>query len=136
MPELLPFDNAHLDGVVNLCTAEGWPSFAADRERAFRVLTAPGVTTVVAVDRDRVVGFAQMLSDGELQAYLANVAVDHDRRGLGIGHALVTTALRLAGGERVDLLSEESAIPFYANFPHIRKPGFRLYPFYVEGEQK
>jgi ribosomal protein S18 acetylase RimI-like enzyme len=134
MQELVPFVKAHLDGVIELCTAEGWPSFAADHARALRVLTAPGVTTVVAVDGERVVGFAQMLSDGELQAYLANVAVHRDRRGLGIGRALVSTALQLAGGERVDLLSEEEAVPFYTAFPHFRKNGFRLYPLHV-GEE-
>ena len=65
-----------LDGVLRLCEAEGWPSFPADPERASRVLTAPGVTTVVAVDDQRVVGFAQLFNDGELQAFLANIAVD------------------------------------------------------------
>ncbi len=128
MPELVRFRHVHLGGVIDLCTAEGWPSFAADRARALRVLTASGVTTMVAIEEERVVGFAQMLSDGELQAYLANVAVERDRRGLGIGRALVMAALQIAGGERIDLLSEEEAVPFYEAFPHIRKPGFRLYP--------
>ncbi len=119
-----------LDGVLRLCEAEGWPSFPADPERASRVLTAPGVTTVVAVDDQRVVGFAQLFSDGELQAFLANIAVDVRTRGEGLGRALVMEALRLAGGQRVDLLSEDDAAAFYESFPHFRKPGYRLYPFH------
>jgi predicted N-acetyltransferase YhbS len=96
---------------------------------------APGVTTVVATEGDLVLGFAEVLSDGELQAYLANVAVDRTRRAEGIGRQLVTETLRLAGGERIDLLSEDGATDFYRRFPNFEKPGFRLYPFYKrEGE--
>lgn len=94
------------------------------------MLTAPGVTTVVAIDSGFVVGFAELFSDGELQAFLANVAVDVTRRGEGLGRRLVTAALQRAGGERIDLLSEDSSADFYRAFPHFEKPGFRLYPFY------
>lgn len=120
----------HRDGVVALCAAEGWPSFPEDPERAHRALTAPGVTTVVAVEDGAVAGFAQLLSDGEIQAYLALLAVDPAYRLRGIARALVTEALRLAGGIRIDLLAEEGATGFYEALPHRRKPGFRIYPQY------
>ena len=132
MSELRRFRPEDLDGVLRLCEAEGWPSFPEDPARASRVLSAPGVTTVVAVDDGRVVGFAELFSDGELQAFLANVAVDEQERGKGLGRALVMEALRLAGGQRVDLLSEDDAAPFYESFPHFRKPGYRLYPFHTD----
>ncbi|MCY1140223.1 hypothetical protein OWR29_19665 [Actinoplanes sp. Pm04-4] len=51
-------------------------------------------------------------------------------RRTGVARNLVTEALRQAGGERVDLLSEDAAAPFYRSFPHFEKPGFRLYPFH------
>ena len=57
-----------LSGILRLCEAENWPSFPEDPPRANRALTAPGVTTVVAVEADQVIGFAQMQSDGEVQA--------------------------------------------------------------------
>lgn len=133
MFEIRPFTREHLDGVIRLCVAEGWPSFAEDPERAVRVMTAPGVTTMVALDGDEVVGFAQMLSDGEIQAFLASIAVAERCRGSGIGRSLVDQALRRAGGQRVDLLSEEGAVGFYDSFPHFRKPGYRLYPFHLDG---
>jgi ribosomal protein S18 acetylase RimI-like enzyme len=132
--DIVPFVEEHLDGVIRLCVAEGWPSFPEDPERAIRVLTAPGVTTVVAVDNRQVVGFAELFSDGELQAFLANVAVDERFRGRGTGRALVMEALRCAGGERIDLLSEDDAVGFYRSFPNFQKPGFRLYPFHRHGE--
>lgn len=132
MDEICRFAREHLDVVLSLCEAEGWPSFPEDPERAMRVLTAPGVTTVVAIENDQVVGFAQVLSDGEIQAFLANLAVAHGERKKGIGRALVIEALRLAGGHRVDLLSEEGATAFYSSFPHFQKPGYRLYPFHED----
>ena len=132
MAEVRRFEERDLPGVLRLCVAEGWPSLPQDPARAMRVLTAPGVTTVVADDGDGVIGFAQMFSDGEIQAFLTSIAVDAGARGRGIGRALVDEALRLAGGDRIDLLSEDDATGFYESFPHRRKPGFRLYPFYEE----
>ena len=134
--EIVPFIEEHLDGVIRLCNAEGWPSFPGDPERAIRVLTAPGVTTVIALDDGEIVGFAELFSDGELQAFLANLAVDKRFRGRGTGRALVAEALRLAGGERIDLLSEDEAAGFYESFPNFKKPGFRLYPFHRQGESQ
>jgi ribosomal protein S18 acetylase RimI-like enzyme len=131
--EVRLFAPSDLDGVLRLCVAEGWPSFPSDPDRALRVLAAPGVTTVVAIDDGLVVGFAELFSDGELQAYLSNVAVDATRRGEGVGRRLVTEALQRAGGERIDLLSEDSSADFYRAFPHFEKLGFRLYPFHHDG---
>lgn len=133
MAEVRRYRPADLGAVLALCGAEGWPSLPADPERATRALTAPGVTTVVAVDKDGVIGFAQLLSDGEIQAFLANLVVDRRFRGRGIGRSLLDEALRLAGGERIDLLSEEDAVGFYERLVHRRKPGFRLYPFHRPG---
>ncbi|MGH8980373.1 MAG: GNAT family N-acetyltransferase [Acidimicrobiales bacterium] len=128
MVEVVPFGAEHLDGVLELASAEGWPSLPTDPARALRVLTAPGVTTVVARDERRVVGFAEMLCDGEIQAYLALLVVAADRRGEGIGRLLTRSATERAGGSRVDLLSETESAGFYERFVHQRLPGFRIYP--------
>jgi ribosomal protein S18 acetylase RimI-like enzyme len=88
-----------LPGILRLCEAEHWPSFPQDPPRANRALTAPGVTTMVAIDDDRVIGFAQMQSDGEVQAHLSLMAVDNDYRGRGIARQLIGVALLQAGGQ-------------------------------------
>jgi ribosomal protein S18 acetylase RimI-like enzyme len=124
--ELVPFVAEHLPGIIAICEAEGWPSLPADAERAHRVLTNPGVTTVVAVDADEVVGFIYMLSDGELQAFIPSMAVRASHRRQGIGRQLIEEAFRRAGGQWVDLLSD--ADDFYAALPHKRWSGFRIYP--------
>jgi GNAT superfamily N-acetyltransferase len=99
MFQVTPYDHTHLGGVLALCTAEGWMALASDPDRAHRVLTAPGVTTAVALgDGHGVLGFAQLLSDGELQTYLANLLVSPSRRGEGIGRSLLEDVFRRAGG--------------------------------------
>jgi predicted N-acetyltransferase YhbS len=135
MFEVTGYGRAHLPGVLALCTAEGWLSLPADPQRANRVLSAPGVTTVVAVAAQTgdVVGFAELLSDGELQSYLANLLVGVSWRGRGVARVLVAEALRQAGGERVDLLSEDAAVGFYQALNHREKRGFRLYPPFTPG---
>jgi ribosomal protein S18 acetylase RimI-like enzyme len=124
--DLRPFAPQDLDEVLDLCRAEGWPSLPADPARAGRLLTNQGVTTYVADDEGTVVGIASVLSDGELQAYLATVVVATGHRRRGLGRRLVEAAFSACGAERLDLLS--TADPFYETFVHARWPGFRIYP--------
>jgi GNAT superfamily N-acetyltransferase len=45
--------------------------------------------TVVAVEQERIVGFARALFDGASNGYISTVAVAGDRHGQGIGRELV-----------------------------------------------
>ena len=94
---------------------------------ADRALTAPGVTVVVSLDGDRLVGFAYMLSDGEIQAHLANITVASSHRRRGIARRLISDALQRAGGVRVDLITD-TAEAFYESLHHKRSSGYRIYP--------
>ena len=124
-----PYVASDLPYVLRLCEIEGWPSFAENPARANRALFAPGVTTMMAEEDEGVIGFAQILSDGEIQAHLSLIAVDPSYRRRGIARELIVLGLRSAGGLRIDLLTD-SAEEFYASFPHFRLSGFRLYPEY------
>ena len=44
------FSREHLQGATELFAAEDWRTYTAEPERTFRALTAPGATTLVAVD--------------------------------------------------------------------------------------
>jgi ribosomal protein S18 acetylase RimI-like enzyme len=129
------FEARDLDAVIALCAAEGWPSFAEDPARALRALTAPGVTAVVAEVGARVVGFAQLLSDGEIQAHLSLIAVAPDARRQGIAVEMLKVVLARAGGLRIDLVTD-TAPEFYAALPHRRFEGFRIYPQMIGREQR
>lgn len=127
MTEVRLFRSADLGGVLALCEAEGWPSLPEDPARALRVLTAPGVTTVVAAAGDEVAGFAQLMSDGEIQAHLSLIAVGQGYRRKGLAKAMLRLALSAAGGTRIDLVTD-SASAFYAALPHRPLAGFRVWP--------
>ena len=124
--DVRPFEQRDLEGVLALCRAEGWPSLPADPARAVRILTNPGVTTFVADERGVVVGFAYVVSDGGIQAYLASMAVAARHRRRGVGRRLVEAAFAGCGAQWLDLLSDADA--FYEAFPHKRWSGFRIYP--------
>jgi ribosomal protein S18 acetylase RimI-like enzyme len=91
-------------------------------------MSNPGVTALVAVDEERVLGFSQAVGDGAFGGYLCMLLVAEDARGRGIGKALVERTLVEAGVLRLDLLSSEGAMSLYERFPHNRIPGFRIYP--------
>jgi len=87
------FANAHLDGLVALVLAEGWSVYAVDVERTSRALSAPGVTTLVAIEDGRVVGAIQVQSDGVIQAHVSMLVVDPNRKGRQLGFMLCATGL-------------------------------------------
>jgi ribosomal protein S18 acetylase RimI-like enzyme len=121
------YERAHLPGIIALSEAEAWPSLVADPDRSHAVLTAPGVTTVVALDANLVTGFAYLQSDGHIQAHLSMMAVHRNYRRRGIGRALLEHAFPLTGAQRIDLLTD-TAEDFYASFDHRTFTGFRIYP--------
>ena len=126
--EYVVFDpEEHLSGILALCEAQGWDSLSTPQPMR-RALNAPGVCTVVAVRGGEVVGFAQMQSDGVLQAHLSLLAVGARFRRRGIGRRLIEESFERCGGERVDLISTTGAERFYESFPHKARSGYRIYP--------
>ena len=78
------------------------------------VLTSPANTVLIARSDDRVVGALMLVVFPLLtgvRAWIEDVVVDEDTRGLGVGRALVDEALRVAserGASTVDLTSRPS----------------------------
>ena len=125
------FDAAsHLSGVVGICRSLDWDNFRHDPDLTRRSLTAPGVTTLVAVagDPERVVGFAQIFGDGVLQAHLGLLAVAQSWRRMGVGRRLVEEAFERLGAERMDPIASDESLDFYRSFKHREQVGFKLYP--------
>jgi len=75
----------------------------------------PEATHVVAVEDGRVVGTCRLVFDDQL-ARLGRMAVEPDRRGQGIGAALLAKAeheARAAGARRIRLHAQTSARSLY-----------------------
>jgi predicted N-acetyltransferase YhbS len=113
--------------MMRLCELEGWTTLSEDPERALRAFTAPGVITLVALGDDgKLLGFAQVLSDGAVQAYLARLIVAEGARRRGVGRLLLREALARSGALRVDLLAADGSDEFYRSFAHRQARGYRI----------
>lgn len=122
--QLAQYGRGHLDGALALFTEEGWETYTEDPERTHRALTAPGSTTLVALDGETVAGIVQLQSDGEIQAHLSALLVGERWRGRGLSRLLLREALTTAGGMRIDIIT--AAESFYEHLGADRRPGFRL----------
>jgi ribosomal protein S18 acetylase RimI-like enzyme len=125
-PRLQSFTRAHTPGVVDLLAAADWGTYTVDPERTARALSAPGCTTLVALDGATVVAFVQLQSDGEIQAHLSALLVATSWRRRGLGRQLLHEALKRAGGIHIDVLTHNRA--FYESLGGQPRPGFRLTP--------
>ncbi len=124
------FDAAsHLSGVVGILGSLEWDNFGYDPDLTCKSLTAPGVTTIIAVARDtgEVVGFAQVFGDGVFQAHLGLLAVDEKWRRRDVGRGLVEEASARLGATRMDLIASDESLDFYRKFKHREQVGFRIY---------
>jgi ribosomal protein S18 acetylase RimI-like enzyme len=125
--DIVPFEDAHADGIARLATTVQWPSLS-DPDVVRRVCTAPGSSAYTALVDGEVVGFAQALGDGVLQSHLSFLAVHRGHRGRGIARLLTVATFQATGTKRMDLITPEDAGGFYESFEHTRMAGFRLYP--------
>jgi ribosomal protein S18 acetylase RimI-like enzyme len=119
-----PFTHAHLDGLIALVAAEGWTEYANDVERTHRALTAPGVTTLVAIAGGDLVGAIQIQSDGLIQAHVSMLLIARSSRGVGLGSSLLRHGLERAGGLRLDIRTRTEG--YYERLGASRSLGFRL----------
>jgi ribosomal protein S18 acetylase RimI-like enzyme len=76
------------DAVRTFLADHGWAARVSDVER-FHAMIDGADRTVVALDGERVVGFARALCDGVSNGYISMLAVDEQRRRQGIGRRLV-----------------------------------------------
>jgi ribosomal protein S18 acetylase RimI-like enzyme len=119
-----PYAQAHLEGLIALVAAEGWTEYTEDAERTHRALSARGVTTLVALARDRVVGAIQVQSDGVIQAHVSLLLIDPEWRGRGLATRLLREGLEHAGGLRLDIRTRTEG--YYERLGASRSLGFRL----------
>ena len=83
------------EAVRQFLADNGWEKRVADLER-FQKMMMNASRAVVALDGERVVGFARAITDGVSNGYIGTVAVDERRRGQGIGRQMVK---RLMGND-------------------------------------
>ena len=88
MIEFRSLDSGDLEAVQAFLAENGWEKRVADSERFQRMIENAN-RTVVAVDGERIIGFARALCDDASNGYIGTVAVAEDRRERGIGGKMV-----------------------------------------------
>lgn len=109
---------ADFPAVQRLSTAQGWPTPSDRPEESLRSWEHSW-PTLVACDREKVVGFVRGLTDGEITTYIAELLVDPDYRGRGLGRLLLDVCHSLHSHTRLELIAGEEFMTFY------KKSGFR-----------
>jgi predicted N-acetyltransferase YhbS len=98
--------------IQRLSNAEGWPS-PSQRPAESLLAWQHSWPTLVATENDTVVGFVRALTDGSITMFIAEMLVDSQQRGRGIGRALLDVCHFLYPTTRIDLLSVDDARAFY-----------------------
>ena len=119
-----PYTRLHLDGLIALVAAAGWTEYTEDAERTHRALSAPGVTTLLALADGRVAGAIQVQSDGVIQAHVSMLLLDPEWRGHRLGSRLLREGLERAGGLYLDIRTRTEN--YYERLGASRSLGFRL----------
>ncbi len=104
----------HFEGILALYRAHGW-IHATDPSR-LRTAIACSSACFVALEDDRVVGFARALSDEAFAVYIADILVRPDVQRQGIGSALFAAMLErfpIDVYHHQVLVSERGAEGFY-----------------------
>jgi ribosomal protein S18 acetylase RimI-like enzyme len=83
-----PIQVADYQQVQKFLIAHGWANRVEDSSR-FRAMIEGTSLTVVALDDQRVIGFARAVCDGVSNGYISMVAVDKDWRRQGVGRRMI-----------------------------------------------
>ncbi len=81
----------HFLGIIGLYQAHDW-THAGDPAR-LRIAIERSSFAVVALEEERVVGFARAMSDEAFAVYIADILVSPDRQRQGIGRTLAEAIL-------------------------------------------
>jgi predicted N-acetyltransferase YhbS len=100
--------------IQQLSSAEGWPS-PAQRPAESLLAWQHSWPALVAIEDDKIVGFVRALTDGSITLFIAEMLVDAQQRGRGIGRALLDVCHFLYPTTRIDLLAVDEARTFYKN---------------------
>lgn len=108
---------------------QGWEHRVGDALK-FRRMMERSSRAVVALDGERVVGFARALCDEASNGYISMVAVAQDRRGQGVGRELVRRLIGDDAGITWVLRAGRGSRAFW------EKMGFRLSEVAMERTRK
>ncbi len=116
--QLRAWQEADFQAIQRLTAQQGWTT-PTNRPTEALLAWRHSWPALVVTEGEQVIGFVRALTDGEVTTYIADLLVDPRYRRRGLGRLLVEACHALYPHTRLDLISEEDAVPFY------RREGFR-----------
>ena len=123
-----PWGEADFPATQTLVIAEGWRTLE-QRPAAGLKAWQNSWPTLVAASNGEVIGILRAITDYEVTTYIAEILVDPQWRGRGIGKLLLEVCHRLVPETRFDLLSLERSVGFYSANGFREFRGFRKSDF-------
>jgi len=120
----------HFAEIVDLYRAHGW-THAGDPDRLRTAIEASSYS-VVALEEERVVGFARAMSDEAFAVYIADILVSPDRQRQGIGRTMTEAILEHYPMDRFHhqvLVAERGAEGFYRRLGMVPVTSYGLTAF-------
>jgi GNAT superfamily N-acetyltransferase len=120
----------HFDGILELYRAHGW-THASDPARLQTAIEASSYS-VVALEEERIVGFARAMSDEAFAVYIADILVAPDHQRLGIGRTLAEAIMDRYPMDRFHhqvLVAERGAEGFYRKLGMVPVTAYGLTAF-------
>jgi GNAT superfamily N-acetyltransferase len=120
----------HFEGIIGLYRAHGW-THAGDPDR-LRIAIECSSFAVVALEDERVVGFARAMSDEAFAVYIADILVSPDRQRQGIGRTMTEAILEHYPMDRFHhqvLVAERGAEGFYRRLGMVPVTSYGLTAF-------
>ena len=110
--QLRAWQEADFQAIQHLTARQGWPT-PTTRPAETLLAWRHSWPALVVTEGEEVIGFVRGLTDGEITTYIADLLVDPRYRRKGLGRLLIEACHALYPHTRLDLISEEDAVPFY-----------------------
>jgi GNAT superfamily N-acetyltransferase len=124
--ELRCWSEEDFPAIQGLSALEGWTTSQRRPEESLDAWRKSWPALVVT-EGENVIGFVRGMTDGEVTMYIADLLVEREHRGKGLGRLLLDACHELYPRTRLDLISTAGANSFY------KADGFR---FVGEGLRK
>ncbi len=110
--QLRAWQEADFPAIQRLTAQQGWLT-PTTRPTEALLAWRHSWPALVVTEGEEVIGFVRALTDGEVTTYIADLLVAPRYRRRGLGRLLVEACHALYPHTRLDLISEEDAVPFY-----------------------
>lgn len=119
-----PYRETDFPDINRLNAAEGWTNLVEKQEDTKAAWSHSNVAFVAELD-GKIAGCLRGLTDGAVTLYIAELLIDKELRGKGIGKELLAHAHALYPNTRIEMLASSTSRTYYESQGYRPFYGFR-----------